>query len=264
MAKEILILDFDDTIVEGDFLKIANECFGRNYTKQDLTHYYVEDNYSGVTKAQKKLFYDELAKRNLYERATMIEGAYTTLYQLAKDYELVIFSACVLKNREQDSGKLFADKYQYILKHFDFIKPNNIILGGNKSILHGKAFMDDRLENLEGCHVKYKLLFSSYHNQNISDNHLLNRGIVRIKDYNHYYRFITHQLTKEEMDNTIKKYLQFHGMRNIHFRYQIAKDMMGISFYSKTHDNLKYGNVFYKNLERLLGMKVFNLLIFGN
>ena len=43
--RKKLIIDFDDTMVVGNFLKIANEIFKETKKIQDLQSYYVEDNF---------------------------------------------------------------------------------------------------------------------------------------------------------------------------------------------------------------------------
>ena len=73
--RKKLIIDFDDTMVVGNFLKIANEIFKETKKIEDLQSYYVEDNFD-VTDSQKDEFYNELVKRDLYESAEKINDAY--------------------------------------------------------------------------------------------------------------------------------------------------------------------------------------------
>ena len=192
MNKECIVFDFDDTLVIGNFLNIANECFNGNKTIDELKEYYVEDNFD-ITSEQLEKYLDELVKRDLYENATILEGAYDSLKMLASSgkYEVIIFSACAINQRKNESGNFFARKYEYIVKTFYFIEPKNIILGGNKSIICSKYFIDDRIDHLISSNAKYKILFTAYHNKDIPLDELEKNNIIRVDNHEQLYEFIT-------------------------------------------------------------------------
>ena len=256
--RKKLIIDFDDTMVVGNFLKIANEIFKENKKIEDLQSYYVEDNFD-VTDSQKDEFYNELVKRDLYESAEKINDAYEILKNLSNEVEIIIFSACVLKGQVAKSGRMFLNKYEYILKNFDFIDPNNIVLGGNKSIISGEYFLDDKLENLECCNAKSKLLFTAYHNKNIPTEELLRKGILRINNYSELSDFITNKIADEKIDQILKEYFEavfdgkiiFHWYREGEWISLIVNDIHGRSFMIE--------NEFYTQIEGLLGMPVYRM-----
>ena len=58
-------------------------------------------------------------------------------------------------------------KYKYLIKNFPFLDPNNNVFLRNKSVLNIDIKIDDRIDNLNGA--KTKILFTAYHNKNISD-----------------------------------------------------------------------------------------------
>lgn len=191
MEKERIVFDLDDTLVVGNFLEIANECFNDNKTFEDIKSYYVEDNFNITTKQREK-YLDELVVRDVYENAKIISGAYDSLKKLVNNekYDVLIYSACVLKNRESYSGQAFARKFDFIFKNFDFINPQNIILGGNKSIICAKYFIDDRLDHLINSKAEYKILFTAYHNKDITQEELEKNNIVRLDNHDELYKFI--------------------------------------------------------------------------
>lgn len=192
MKKECIVFDFDDTLVTGNFLDIANECFDGNKRIDDLKYYYAEDNFN-TTPEKIERYLDELVNRDVYENAKIITGAYNTLKKLSKDdkYDVVIFSACVIKDREKQSSGFFARKYDFIINTFDFIEPQNIILGGNKSIICAKYFIDDRIDHLINSKAEYKILFTAYHNKDIPSSELEKNNIIRVDNHAQLYEFIT-------------------------------------------------------------------------
>lgn len=191
MSKDVIIFDLDDVIVIPDFLKIANEMADENKVFEDLKEYYIEEGFS-FSEEQRELFYDELVKRNLYENAKLVDGAYDTLKELSKNYEIFIVSASIIYRRERLSGRVFCDKFNFIINNLPFINPNNIILTGKKDLICGKYMIDDKLENLiKNNNVKYKILFTAYHNRDISSSELEKNNIIRVDNYKQLYEFIT-------------------------------------------------------------------------
>ena len=74
MNKQIILFDLDDVLVKGGFLSIANQVFGDSKKEEEISSYYVEENFN-VTDKQKEIFLDELTKRNVYENTIIIDGA---------------------------------------------------------------------------------------------------------------------------------------------------------------------------------------------
>ena len=77
--------------------------------------------------------------------------------------------------------ELGSNKYDFLIKNFPFLDPMNFVFVGNKSILKSDIKIDDKIENLVNGDIK--ILFTAYHNKNISDEELKNQGIIRAKDW---------------------------------------------------------------------------------
>ena len=62
-----------------------------------------------------------------------------------------------------------------------FIEPRNYIFTADKSIINCDIKIDDRIDNLDGA--KTKILFTAWHNKNISKDELNNKGIKRANNW---------------------------------------------------------------------------------
>lgn len=71
--------------------------------------------------------------------------------------------------------------FLHLINTFPFINPNNIIFLGNKSVLNCDIKIDDRIDNLDGA--KTKILFTAWHNKNISKDELNNKKIKRANNW---------------------------------------------------------------------------------
>lgn len=262
MKKKIIIFDLDDTMLTGNFLKIANEVFNENKKLQDLTQYYLEDNFN-ITEEQKELFWDELTVRNVYENPTIIDGAYDTIKKLSKDFEIFVASASILKNREKQSANFFNTKFKCVVDNFDFINPNNIILTGKKSLICGDYMVDDKLENLV-CNkkIKHKVLFTAYHNKNMDNKILVKQNLMRVEDYEQLYRYMYKKLKKQEVKNVINQILEYYFKRVVNYSFEINNEEILIAIDSKAVT--KEENIFYcdnyKVKESILCNKIFKIL----
>lgn len=173
--KKILI-DIDEVICNTSFLDLINKYKGTNYKLEEFTTYYIDDVIGD--EEEKEKFYDFYLKHDVYENVKPIEGAVESLKKLCEKYEVFLYSACVMFNREKESGKLFMDKYNFIMRELPFIKPSNIIFTNTKNMFIGDIQIDDRLKNLIGPTDK-KILFTAYHNRNITDEELKENNVIR-------------------------------------------------------------------------------------
>lgn len=73
-----------------------------------------------------------------------------------------------------------------ILKYFDFLDWNDIIICSNKQLIKGNILIDDNINNLIGGEYK-PILFTAPHNKNIG-NELLN--IPRVDNWKDCYDLI--------------------------------------------------------------------------
>lgn len=178
MIKKTLLVDVDYVICSPGFLPIVNEFFNTDYDEEDFEEYIIDDIFGD--RAQD--FYEFYLTKDGYKDAVFKDGAKETLEKLNEYYNIHICSACVMFGVEKKSAKLFADKFEFLVKELPFLNPENIIFTNSKNIFKADAQIDDRLPNLQGD-VKVKLLFDAYHNRKITDEELKAKGVIRVKSW---------------------------------------------------------------------------------
>lgn len=183
--KKILI-DVDEVICNTTFLYYINEFLNSKYKLEDFDTYYLDEI---IPEDKREKFYDFYIKHDVYEKSEIIEGAYEGLEWINENFEMYLLTSSIMYNKERESGKLFADKYNFILNKFPFINPESIIFSNAKNMMVADIQVDDRLKNLLGP-VTNKILFSAYHNKNIDDNELKDKGIIRINSWKELVDFL--------------------------------------------------------------------------
>lgn len=94
-------------------------------------------------------------------------------------YDIYICSSCVNPLDVKGSGRVFTDKYNFLLENLPFIKPSNFIFTSAKHLFKADIKIDDRLSNFEGDDIEIKILFPSYHNNDLIVDELTAVGVVR-------------------------------------------------------------------------------------
>lgn len=177
MEKKTVVIDMDEVITFGGLLHLINEYSGTSYTEEDFKDYYMQDKID-----DKEKFFEFFLKHNHYDYAKINDNALEVIEELCKEYEVFIGTAYIFNEIEKESGILLKYKYDFLYKHLPFIKPKNYIFVGNKSILKCDVFIDDKIVNLKGGDMK--LLYSAYHNLDISNEELEKEGIIRVNNWN--------------------------------------------------------------------------------
>ena len=185
MEKKKLIVDFDDTIVYSIFFSLVNKFLKTNYSFDDFDNYYIDDI---VPKDKSEKFYSSFCDDDPYGEIKIIDGAVESLEKLSKEYEIYICSGCVMRVAKY-SAKLFAYKYDFLIKYFPFLNPRNFIFTNAKDVVCGDVMIDDLLSNLKGNYKK-KILFTSYHNKNITKDELDKLGVVRASSWEEVCRIL--------------------------------------------------------------------------
>lgn len=179
MKKKIL-LDLDDVICEPGYLTLINKFLNTNYTLDDFDTYYLDDIIEDEEeKIKLNHFY---LKHNLYDYAKVLPNAYDIMEKLSEKYDIYICSACIPILLKEKSGRCFVDKYNYLINNFPFLEPEKFIFTNSKNIIKADVQIDDRLSNLRND-TKIRLLFTSYHNKNISDEYLKEVGVIRVNNW---------------------------------------------------------------------------------
>lgn len=175
MKKRIMV-DMDDVITTGGFLHLINEYLKTNYTEDDFESFYMQD-----IVPNKDEFFKWFKTHNMYDYCSLTPNAYEVLEKLSKNYEIFIGTSYIIRDIIKDTAFLLPQKYEFLINTFPFINPNNIIFLGNKSVLNCDIKIDDRIDNLDGA--KTKILFTAWHNKNISKDELNNKSIKRANNW---------------------------------------------------------------------------------
>lgn len=176
MRKKTIVIDMDDTITSETLTEIINEYLGTNYKDEDFEGFYKQD----VIK-DKDDFFKFFLTKNEYDYGHINDNAVSVIKELNEKYEVFIGTSFIFREIVNDSGIFVKNKYDFLMKNFPFLNPMNFVFVGNKNILKCDIFIDDKIENLAGGDIK--ILYTAYHNKNISDEELKKLGIIRAKDW---------------------------------------------------------------------------------
>ena len=176
MNKKTIVIDMDDVITTGTLTEVINEYLGTNYKEDDFTEFYKQD-----VVPDKEAFFKYFLRKSEYNYVKIASNAAEVIKELSEKYEVFIGTSFIFKEIVNESGILVKNKYDFLIKNFPFLDPMNFVFVGNKSILKSDIKIDDKIENLVNGDIK--ILFTAYHNKNISDEELKNQGIIRAKDW---------------------------------------------------------------------------------
>lgn len=136
-----------------------------------------------VPENRKEEFYKLLQEVDSYENAQLIDGAVETIYELSKEYDILMCSSCVMFFNMKGSGIYFKHKYDFLVRTFPYLDPHKFILTGYKNALVADVQIDDRLDNLGSKNIKTKLLMTAYHNKNVTEEELQEKGVTRVNSW---------------------------------------------------------------------------------
>lgn len=174
---KILLIDMDNCITDPKILEYINEFSNTNYKLEEQTDFYLQN----LIKDKKNEFYYFLSTKNLYEDCPLKEDCYEVLEKLNKIYDIYIVTSYLWKDKTDSSAHNLKNKYNYLREKLPFIDPSKYIFTTNKNIIKGDISIDDKLSNL---HTNKKLLFTAWHNKQIPENELKEKGITRVNTWN--------------------------------------------------------------------------------
>ena len=125
-------------------------------------------------------------------------------------YNIYPCSSCINPFNIIGSGRLFADKYNFLISTIPFIEPEHFIFTNAKYLFKADIQIDDRLSNLNE-NIETCILFPSYHNKTISNDELIKRGILRAGyDWRTGWLEVANILLDQSQikDDKIKRYLK--------------------------------------------------------
>ena len=132
MVRKKILLDVDEVICSSGFLSAVNEFLGTNYEIDDFTDYYIDR--KAIPKEKIEEFKEFVNNRNLYENTYILPGATEVIKRLNEVYDIYICSACVNGLNVEGSGKIFMDKYNFLIKNFSFLNPEYFIFTNTKNL----------------------------------------------------------------------------------------------------------------------------------
>lgn len=176
MRKKEILLDVDQVICFPQFLDYINEFLGTHYVIDDFDVYFIDE--AVIPKERFSEYLHFVYDKNLYQNPYILPGAIETIRRLNEFYRIYILSSCINPFDLKNSGKLFQDKYEFLIRILPFLNPKDFIFTSAKHIFQADIMIDDCLSNLEG-NIQEKILFPSYHNKNIPEEDLMKKNIIR-------------------------------------------------------------------------------------
>ncbi|MCI8575715.1 MAG: hypothetical protein HFI09_04520 [Bacilli bacterium] len=174
--KKDLLLDIDHVFCFPGFLEAINDFLGSHYEIDDFTDYYIDK--VAIPEERFDEFNEFLNQRNLYENAQILPYAIETIKELALFYNIYPCSSCINPFNIAGSGKLYVDKYYFLLEYLPFIQPEHYIFTNAKHLFRAAIQIDDRLDKLDP-YVETRILFPAHHNKTISDAIINQKGVIR-------------------------------------------------------------------------------------
>lgn len=169
----------DDVICDGGFLALVNQFLKTNYQKDEIKTYYMQDL---IPKERYPEWTEFFNTQNIYDYCELLPNTYEVLEKLSKQYEIYITTAYIFRDNEEYSANNLKNKFEYLCRELPFISPNNFIFTTNKEIIDCEIKIDDKLSNLAGK-AETKLLFTAYHNKEISQKELERENVIRVNSW---------------------------------------------------------------------------------
>jgi len=169
------MIDMDDVITDGTFRKQIEDFIG-NKIDTSKTGYFLQN----ALGEQKETFFRK-GPLNMYQDAPLKSDAFQVIKKLNSVYDLYIVSSFHIPDAPYQDGNQLKYKVEYLQKELPFLDERQFIFTNAKKMIHFDIKIDDSVANLENA--KMKLLFSAYHNLEISEDDLRRQGIKRVHDW---------------------------------------------------------------------------------
>lgn len=163
---ERIIIDMDEVIADpmGDMISWYSDKFGKPIDYQKMIG---RSWIKGFPEEDQKMCWDRLLAPGFFRHLPVMENSQRVLQEINQKYELFIVSAAI------EFPNSLKDKLEWLNEHFPFIGWKQIVLCGDKKLIHGDHIIDDHVRNLVHFPGK-KYLFTSAHNVNITDYQRIN------------------------------------------------------------------------------------------
>ena len=176
-----IIIDFDEVICDNQFMQSYNEFFNTNKKPSDFEGYYIDASIKDPE--QKRAFGEYLVARNFYRGAVLKPGVKEVITELAKQYDVYICTAYYMDYVRDLSGKVLAQKYEFIAREMPDFNMAKILFTNSKNVVVGDIMIDDNLNNLLTNKSYQKLLFTTDNNKRYTEDELRAHNVVRVNSW---------------------------------------------------------------------------------
>lgn len=174
-----LMVDMDDVITIKGFERLVKEFLGYDIEWNKIeNNYYLQD----LLTDKKEEFFKFFITKNMYDYVDIRENCYEVLKLLNEEYDIYICTDYIWREVIEHAGLNLNNKYNFLFKQFPFLDPRKFIFVADKSIINCDVKIDDRPHNLSG-NCELKLLFSERHNQNITEEELVQNNMIRVNSW---------------------------------------------------------------------------------
>ena len=156
-----IAVDMDEVMADtlAEHLRRYNADFGKSLTKADLEGRWL---WQAVPTKHHPALLAYLDEPEFFGTLPVMAHAQRVLQRLSRDHQVFIASAAM------EVPKSFNAKYRWMLEHFPFIQPAQIVFCGDKSIIAADYLIDDNPRQLRAFRGE-GLLFTAPHNVGVPD-----------------------------------------------------------------------------------------------
>jgi 5'(3')-deoxyribonucleotidase/uncharacterized protein with PQ loop repeat len=151
-----IAVDMDEVIADafGKHLRHYNQRVGANLTPDMVA----EKGLGAVIPAERREEFHAIPHaEGFFADIELIAGSREALLELSRHHDIFITSAAM------EVPGSFADKFQWLERHFPFIPPSRIVFCGDKNIVNADVLIDDRSRHFKGFRGT-GILFTAPHN----------------------------------------------------------------------------------------------------
>jgi 5'(3')-deoxyribonucleotidase/uncharacterized protein with PQ loop repeat len=150
-----IAIDMDEVMADalGEHLRRYNTTYGLSLTPGDLRGRHLEE----TVPPEQRAAVEALLDASFFAELAVMPDCQDVVRELAARHDVFIVTAAM------DVPVSFDAKYQWLLRHFPFISPMQIVFCGDKSIIDADYLIDDRARHFPRFAGK-PLLYSAPHN----------------------------------------------------------------------------------------------------
>lgn len=156
-----ICVDMDEVIADAvtEHLARYNREFGENLTRTELQGRWIWD---VVDPSRHAAMESHLRSHDFFAVLEVMPDAQRVLQALQQHYEVFIATAAM------EVPTSFTAKFEWLARHFPFIRTSHIVFCGDKSILDADYLIDDNPNQLRRFHGE-GILYDSHHNIHVTE-----------------------------------------------------------------------------------------------